>query len=155
MKLDLGACDSKLPGYHTVDLVPPADFVFDLSTAPWPWPDSSIIEVNASHIFEHLPSRIQTMNELWRILMPGARATIEVPNAMKGAGFYQDPTHVSPWCMNTFQYFQNGSANHNRFARHYGIKARFKLIQAQEGVTPASPPWEEVWVLTVIVEAVK
>ena len=88
---------------------------------PWPWADSSVEEVLALDVFEHigdgyrlkktfawLPAlspfenmrqvltdvelvpfngRIHCMNELHRVLKPGGRATIELPNAAKGVGF--------------------------------------------------------------------
>lgn len=153
MRLDLGSCGSIHPGFTSVDIYPPADIFADL-TQQWPWPDSSIDEVRAHDIFEHLPSRIHTMNELWRVLKPDAQAEICVPNASKGAGYFQDPTHVSPWCANTFQYFEEGRFAHRRMKGPYGIVARFKIIKIEETVEHAAPI-EPVWKVLVLVEAVK
>lgn len=152
MKLNLGACDRPFPGFLSVDIVPPADVVTDLSQ-PWPWEDSSIDEVAAHDLFEHLPSRIHTMNELYRVLKPGARATVEVPSATKGAGFAQDPTHVTPWCMNSFQYFEKGTFAHNRLSRQYGITAAFKVLSLSERTY--KDIHEEVVKITAVLEAVK
>jgi len=152
MKLNLGACDRAFPGFLSVDIVPPADVVTDLSK-PWPWADSSVEEVRAHDIFEHLPSRIHTMNELHRVLEPGCRATIEVPSATKGAGFAQDPTHVTPWCMNSFQYFEADSFAHNRLAKSYGITAAFRIVSLSERAY--QDVHEEVWKITAMLEAVK
>jgi predicted SAM-dependent methyltransferase len=152
MKLNLGACDRAFPGFLSVDIVPPADIVTDLSK-PWPWADSSVKEVRAHDLFEHLPSRIHTMNELHRVLEPGCRATIEVPSATKGAGFAQDPTHVTPWCMNSFQYFEADSFAHNRLAKSYGITAAFRIVSLSERAY--QDVHEEVWKITAVLEAVK
>lgn len=152
MKLNLGACDRALEGFLSVDVVPPADMIADL-TEPWPWETSSIDEVRAHDVFEHLPSRIFTMNELWRVLAPGALATVEVPSAAHGAGFACDPTHVSAWCLASFQYFEEGSACHRRFSRSYGILARFRVRSLSEALDPSHP--EPVWKVTAILEAVK
>lgn len=152
MRLNLGACDRALPGFLSVDICPPADVIADLSQ-PWPWADGSVAEVAAFDVFEHLPNRIQTWNELHRILKPGARATIEVPNAAKGAGFAQDPTHVSPYCMNSFQYVEHGSFAHKRLARAYGITAAFRIVELRE--KPYRDVYEEVWKIKAILEAVK
>lgn len=152
MRLNLGACDRAFDGFQSVDLVGPADIIADLSK-PWPWPDSSVDEVRAHDIIEHLPNRILTMNELHRVLKPGARATIEVPDASKGPGFFQDPTHVSPWVMNSFQYFQEGSLAVRRFADSYGITARFRIIELGERQVP--DVIEPVWKITAILQAVK
>jgi hypothetical protein len=211
MKLNLGACDRPFPGFLSVDIVPPADLIADLAR-PWPWEDSSVDEVRAHDVIEHIgdeapklvwnyqidtrplgawrsvasggeippgtaylvgeraesciagvnpralrcrhPSgRIHFMNELHRVLKPGARATIETPNASRGAGFYQDPTHKSPWCLNSFQYFEAGSFAHQRLAKSYGITAAFRIIQLTE--RSYQDVREEVWKITAVLEAVK
>lgn len=152
MRLNLGACDRRIPGFLSVDICEPADQVVDLR-GPWPWADSSVEEVRAHDVFEHLPNRIQTMNELHRVLRPGGRATIEVPSATKGAGFAQDPTHCSPWCMNSFQYFEHRSFAWKRLARHYGITARFRVLELTE--RPYQDVHETVYKITAVLEAVK
>jgi SAM-dependent methyltransferase len=124
----------------------------DLSRA-WPWPESSVEEVRAHDIFEHLPDRILTMNELWRVLVPGGRADILVPNASRGAGFFQDPTHVSMWCRNSFQYYRDGSYAIKRLAEAYGIVARFRILDLRD--EKAADEFEEVWKVRAVLEAVK
>ena len=152
MKLNLGSSDRQFPGFISVDIAPPADQIVDLSK-PWPWPDSSVDEVRAHDVFEHLPDRIQTMNELWRVLQPGCTATIELPNAAHGAGQWQDPTHVSQWCMNSFQYFEHGSFATQRLAAAYGITARFKVVSLTE--REYQDAHEKVWKITAVLQAVK
>ena len=93
------------------------------------------------------------MNEAWRVLKPGGRFEIVVPSAVKGSGFVQDPTHVSQWCHNTFQYFVKGQYAHKRLASHYGIKAAFRLVRLDEQEYPDFR--ESVWKITAILEAVK
>jgi predicted SAM-dependent methyltransferase len=152
MRLNLGCSDRAVKGFAGVDIAPPADQIVDLSQ-PWPWLDSSVDEIVAYDIIEHLPDRIQTMNELWRVLKPGARVTIEVPNAAKGAGQWQDPTHVSQWCMNSWQYFEHGNFAQRRFAKAYGIIASFRVVSLTE--RPYKDAFEEVWKITAVLEAVK
>ncbi len=101
----------------------------------------------------HPLGRIHFMNELHRVLKPGARATIETPNASRGAGFFQDPTHKSPWCLNSFQYFEAGSFAHNRLAKTYGITAAFRVVSL--GESSYQDVHEQVWKITAILEAVK
>lgn len=126
MKLNLGACDRAFDGFLSVDICPPADVLCDLRDI-WPWDDSSVSAVKAFDIFEHLPDKIHTMNELWRVLRPGGVAEIEVPSASQGAGAFQDPTHRSYWTRNDFQYYEYGSFAVKRFADSYGIKAKFGI----------------------------
>ncbi len=152
MKLNLGCADSHLPGFVNVDLFPPADQLADLRQ-PWPWADSSVDEVLARDVFEHLPDRVFTMNELWRVLKPGGRATIEVPSASHGAGAFQDPAHRSFWTLNNFQYFERGSFAHKRLAKSYGITAAFRVVDLSERKCPDAR--EPVWKVQAVLECVK
>jgi SAM-dependent methyltransferase len=154
MKLNLGSADRKFDGYKSVDIVPPADFVCDLSK-PWPWEDSSISEVIALNIIEHIEDRIHFINELWRVMKPGAVAVIEVPSAVKGSGFAQDPNHKSMWCLNSFQYFEDGTLAHRRFAKSYGITARFKVRELTERWAKEPTNIELVCYINALLEAVK
>ena len=56
MKLNLGCNDRRIPGFVGVDICPPADVIADL-TQPWPWVDSSVAEVVAYVVFEHLKAK--------------------------------------------------------------------------------------------------
>jgi predicted SAM-dependent methyltransferase len=161
-----------------VDIAPPADEIVDLS-GPWPWPDSSVEEVLALDVCEHigdrwtkesvkvwmetyrqedlrmLDGRIHFMNELHRVLKPGAQATIETPNAARGCGYYQDPTHVSPWCLSTFKYFEHGTFAHGRLSKAYGITAAFRVLSLEEFETSGEDPRERAWKIKAVLEAVK
>ena len=161
MKLNLGAADRSIEGFVSVDIVPPADVVTDLSFA-WPWEDNSVDEVRAHDVIEHVRDveplfngRVHFMNELHRVLKPGARAMIDTPNAAKGSGFYQDPTHKQPWCLSTFKYFEAGAFAHTRLARSYGITAAFKVIELSENASPGEDNREQVWKIRAVIEAVK
>jgi len=148
MKLNLGCCDALLPGFVNVDITPaPGVEVTDL-TKRWPWPDNSVEQVRARDIIEHLPDKIFTMNELWRILKPGGRAEVAVPTT-EGSGAWQDPTHVSFWNRRSFMYYEADNLYRERFARQYGIQAKFQIVQEHTDHTHDGPR------LTIILEAVK
>ena len=227
-RLNLG-CSTDLRGgeWTNVDIVPVeemqcagivADGVgyqqADLAL-PWPWKDSSVDEIYAADIFEHIgdcqhvgfqicpncygapfegkewertrrsrqggasgcgicgimpcmcllrhwSGRIHAMNEAWRSLRPGGILTMECPDAAKGAGQWQDPTHVSPWTPNALQYYTDGSPAHKRFAAAYGIAARFKVLSMTErlysetaGELSGYGVGCNVWKFTARLEAVK
>lgn len=152
MKLNLGCADILIPGFTNVDIGPPADTIADLSL-PWPWPDSSVSQVIAHDVIEHVADRIHFMNELWRVMVGGAKAEIITPNASRGAGYWQDPTHKSGWCLNSFQYYQAGSFAVNRLSALYGIKARFNILEI--GESAYQDAYEEVWKIRVVLESVK
>lgn len=97
-RLDLGCGANKKPGFTGVDQTqfPGVDVVLDLR-GDWPWPDNSIEEVHCSHFVEHLDAmeRVHFWNELFRVLKPGAKATVIVPH-WASCRAYGDPTHKWP-----------------------------------------------------------
>lgn len=159
MKLNLGSADRHIDGYVSVDCVAMGaqccsqHFQLADLSREWPWPDNSVEAIIAYDIIEHLPDRILTMNEMWRVLVPGGTADIEVPNAARGSGYFQDPTHVSPWCMNSFQYYQAGSFAVQRLADSYGIRARFEIVSLLEML--CKDVVEDVWKIKALLRAVK
>lgn len=66
-------------------------------TGKWMLPDNAVDEVHSSHFVEHLTGaeRIGFFNELYRVMKPGAVATIVTPN-WSHARAYGDPTHQWP-----------------------------------------------------------
>ncbi len=148
MKLNLGCRDTPLPDYVNVDTIGgPGIQEVDLQQ-PWPWPDSAVDHVRAWDIIEHLPDKIFTMNELWRVLRPGGRAEIVVPTT-DGTGAFQDPTHTSFWNRRSFLYYEAGNPYRERFARHYGIRAKFRTVQERVEASVDGPR------LTIMLEAIK
>lgn len=195
MRLNLGcSTDLRGPAWINVDIAPLAvihevatDGHYEFQQAdlalPWPWEDSSIDEIYAADIFEHIgdcqhvglqiceqcygkpgvgyspardgrgggstgcmlcsyspcmcvkrhwSGRIHVINESWRVLKPGGILRMECPDAAKGAGQWQDPTHVTPWTPNGLQYFcvdlDPPLKAWERFRQDYGVLAKFKLL---------------------------
>jgi len=198
MRLNLGCADRRIDGFTGVDIAagPEVDQIVDLE-GPWPWPDSSVLEVRAHDVAEHIGDcnhmtafctqcreqwlrlyraiygeqaeqkaasvatrhplgRIHFLNELCRVLVPGGLATIEVPDALQGAGFIQDPTHKTAWTRNMFQYFGAGIGGefaHGRLSIGYGITAKFNLVSMER--REYQDTYDKVWKITAVLEAVK
>ena len=148
MKLNLGCCDKVLPDYVNVDIAPRAGVVVADLREDWPWDDSTVEFILAHDIIEHLPDKIHTMNEAWRVLAPGGVIEIGVPTT-GGPGAFQDPTHVSYWNERSFLYYTAGNIYRERFAESYGIKAAFKMLDGSIRTGPDGPH------LTITLEAVK
>lgn len=110
--VDLGGRFDAPAGYTTVDLQD-ADIIADLDEQ-WPFEDSSVGIIRASHIFEHLSNKIDVMNECFRVLAPGGFLFLEVPST-DGRGAFQDPTHLSYWNQNSIWYWTRES--HRKYIR--------------------------------------
>jgi len=120
-RLDLGGRFNSWPDFETVDLFD-AIITADLNKR-WPFDDSSVGIIRASHIFEHLTDPIHTMNEAFRVLAPGGWLLLDVPST-DGRGAFQDPTHVSFWNENSIWYYTD-----KRWARFIwpAYKGRFQV----------------------------
>lgn len=119
VRLDLGSGPNVKEGFIGVDS---RDFgqqiVADLRE-PWKWADSSVDEVYCSHFVEHLTAteRVHFVNELYRVLKPGARAEIITPHWASSRA-YGDLTHqwppVSPhWYLYLQRSWREQHAPHN------------------------------------------
>ena len=128
LRLNLGCSDRGIPGYLGVDIAagPAVDVVADLRFR-FPWDAGSVEYIIAHDIIEHLPDKIHTMNELYRVLCSGGKLDIIVPTT-DGPGAFQDPTHVSFWNRRSFLYYEAGNIYRERFAKAYGIEAKFKTV---------------------------
>lgn len=122
MKLDFGCGKNKREGFTGVDIIPfeGVDVVADLSQK-WPWEDNSVEEAHASHFVEHLDAkaRIHFVNELYRVLKPGAKCTIIVPHWCASRA-YGDLTHQWPpvtefWFYYLSKVWRDANAPHNDF----------------------------------------
>ena len=110
-RLDFGSGPNPRDGFEGVDQYRfdgKVKHVCDIRKAPWPWKDDSVDEAHASHFLEHLTAdeRIVFMNELFRVLKPGAKATFITPHWCSNRA-YGDPTHQWPPVSEMFFYYLN------------------------------------------------
>lgn len=130
MKLDIGGGTYPADGYVNFDPVHgdgawkrPADLCQPgpngLEFVPWPADDGTVEAVRASHVMEHIAAgapRIWIFNEAHRVLGEGGTFQIIVPLVGTWHAI-ADPTHVSLWVPESFNYFDGTQAAH----ADYGI----------------------------------
>lgn len=77
IKLNIGAGESDLPGFISVDIKTGTD-----ATKTLPYESNSVDEVYCSHMLEHVhyTKHIETVKDWVRVLKPGGRIRIAVPN---------------------------------------------------------------------------
>ena len=106
-KLNLG-CGHKLKeDYINIDNDPDVNpnYIVNLGTDVLPFEDNFFDEVLASHILEHVgDGYIFLMKELYRVCKHNAVIEIFVPHH-RSDWYYDDPTHVRPITLNSFQLF--------------------------------------------------
>ena len=81
MRLNLGSGNSKIDGFISVDLYDEeADVRADISELPFE--DNSVEEIVCYQVVEHVPynKSEQMFSEMYRVLKPGGKVTIETPN---------------------------------------------------------------------------
>ncbi len=123
-KLDIACGQNKQAGFFGVDIAGEnVDLIYDLEQFPWPFPDNSVDEAFCSHFIEHTKDLIKFMNELYRILKPGAKCMVLAPyyNSMRA---WQDPTHTRAISEATFLYYNKDWLTQNRLD-HYPIHCDF------------------------------
>jgi SAM-dependent methyltransferase len=126
VKLDFGCGPNKKEGFVGIDSIafPGVDHVLDIGTERWPFDNETVDEGHASHFLEHLTAsqRVHFFNELYRVLKPGAQATIMVPH-WGSCRAYGDPTHQWPPVSEFAFYYLNrewraGNAPHTDIAHN-------------------------------------
>ena len=121
LALDLGAAYRKRPGYVGVDIqqVSGVDIIADF-TKGLDLPDNSVGVIRAVDFLEHIPDKIQAINEIYRLLAHGGMLLSNTPST-DGRGAFQDPTHVAFYNENSFWYYTRD--NYRNFVPE--IKAKF------------------------------
>ena len=113
------------------------DLVGDAYVALAAMPASSISRVYTSHFLEHLPDLPRLLDELGRVMAPGAALTIIVPH-FSNPFYYSDPTHRTPFGLYTLAYFCEQRLFRRQVPR-YGFNVPF-TIQAVQLRFKSYPP---------------
>jgi SAM-dependent methyltransferase len=93
--LNLGGGKHRLPRHVNVDLYGKPDLVWDLNITPYPWADNSVDGIEMWHTLEHLENWWDAFTECARILRPGGRLHIRVPDESNPTALtYRDHLHV-------------------------------------------------------------
>ena len=126
--LELGCGFSKTPGAFGVDIIAEsqADLVHDLNVFPYPLEDGAWEHIICLDVLEHVEDLVRTMEEIWRVAIPGAVVEVRAP-FMSSVNYYSDPTHKRAFTSRSFDYFIEGRP---AFRLGYS-KARFVILDCQ------------------------
>ena len=96
MKLDIGCGENKKKGFIGIDISKNSNADIIASAMNFPIKDSTIEEINCSHLVEHLcPQEAQKLfDEIFRVLKEGGRANLKIDREWtKDRLLSKDPTH--------------------------------------------------------------
>jgi hypothetical protein len=121
--LDLGCGFRKKPGAIGIDIarMEGVDIIADVFR-PLPIRDSSVDEVYASHIVEHVADLTAFIGEVWRVCKPGAIVHLRFPHATTPFGTWKDPTHRRGVFLATFSYFDPATLEGSLFGYYHPAK---------------------------------
>lgn len=125
-RINFGCGTDIKPGFINVDNFKGegVDVIHDFEQFPYPFEDSSIDELIAINVLEHLSAPVRVMEEIHRIMKPGGEVTIRVPY-YNARDMYTDPTHKAFFSQQSFDYF-DPSRRHCQ-ERPYYSTARFSI----------------------------
>jgi len=148
IKLNLGSGFRPKDGYINIDVQKRCkpDILCDIAGG-LPFLRNEVDEIQAIDFLEHIPlgKTIAVIEEIWRVLKHDGLFESLTPDAQRGQGAFQDPTHVSFWVANSWLYY-----SHPAYRKLYDIKANFK-IESMEGVRTG----EDVYHIHVMARAIK
>jgi hypothetical protein len=114
MKINLGSGYKRFDGFINVDSNQQCkpDYVVDLEKDKLPFEDSSVDEIKAHHILEHIGSGfIYLMQEMYRVCEDGAIIDIQVPHHRHEV-FFGDVTHIRPITIEALRQFSKKNNEH-------------------------------------------
>ena len=116
-KLNLGCGGDYKPGWINLDNDKnvKADVYHDLEKLPYPFKSNEIEETFIKHLFEHLSSPLEFLEELWRISKNKASIVIIVPH-FSSRGAWGDLTHKRAFSSKAFE-----------IREYYFKKAKFSI----------------------------
>lgn len=124
-RLNVGCGRDIKSGWINLDISKdvPADIHMDIRTGVFPLENGSCSDVYISGVLEQIGDNdqlIHVMNECHRVLKPGGKMVVVVPNA-KHAIAHQDPMDVRKFTIPTFQYFLKGDRHYELYGSVYGF----------------------------------
>ena len=90
IRLNVGCGDYRLEGWINIDAAVSSAADLNIEVPPLPWNNASVSEIYAGHFLEHL-GRVPAasfLDECWRVLEPGGRLGILVPDMREWARRY-------------------------------------------------------------------
>lgn len=132
-KLIIGCGTKSEKGATNLDMVqmPGVDVQHNLDVFPYPFDDNTFDEVNARDVLEHVDNLVGVMNEIWRIMKPGATLWIRGPHGAYPEQVWRDPTHRRAFVPGTFDNWDPKKQDGKLYG-YYFLPAKFTVESEAE-----------------------
>lgn len=107
-RLNIGAGQSRIPGFINVDISKRADISLDLSTDALPFDDNSIDLIVSYHTLEHVDDYLFALGEIHRVLKHGAPFLVGLPYVTLTEYHLVNPYHRHNFNEHSFRFFELG-----------------------------------------------
>lgn len=137
MKLNVGCGKDIREGWVNLDreALPGVDIVCDLDVcSAIPITGEGVSEIYMSHILEHLTRPLQAMQMLHSVAAPGCLCTIKVPYGSSDNA-WEDPTHVRPYFLGSFQYFSQLSYSRADYGYRGDWRIKHRTLLVEPGLS--------------------
>lgn len=133
VRLNIGAGETHLPGFHNIDLSPRAEISLDLGREPLPFEDGSVDLVFSYHTLEHVENYLFALGEIHRVLKPGGWLLLGVPYVTLTEFHLVNPYHRHNFSEHSFDFFDpaklQGSAVEDPSIRFRKVFHRFHYME--------------------------
>ncbi len=103
--LNIGAGQTRIPGWINIDIDTKAELVLDLSTDQLPFGDSSVPLIFSYHTLEHIPDYLHALGEMWRVLEHNGTLLLGLPYCTLTRYHAVNPYHLHNFNEHSFAFF--------------------------------------------------
>jgi SAM-dependent methyltransferase len=105
IQLNIGASQTRIPGFTNIDISPRADISIDLGKDRLPFENNCVDTIFTYHTLEHIPDYLFCLSEIHRVLKHGGHLLIGVPYVTLTEYNLVNPYHLHHFNEFSFDFF--------------------------------------------------
>lgn len=105
IRLNIGAGQSRIPGFVNIDISNKADICLDLGKDKLPFDDNTVDLIFSYHTLEHVPDYLFALSEIHRVLKHGGRFLVGLPYITLAEFHLVNPYHLHGFSEFSFDFF--------------------------------------------------
>lgn len=145
IRLNIGAGQTYLPGFHNIDLDSKAEIQLDLSSDRLPFDDDSVSLVFSYHTIEHIPNYLFALGEIHRVLRHDGVLLLGLPYVTLTEYNLVNPYHLHNFNEHSFAFFDpdrlKGSAEERNTIVFKQLFCRYHYFRSFKPLPPPLKTW--------------